>query len=102
MLSFLWYSYQKDERAKPGNLLINWRFFSASPAPKPFRGDSLFFYLSFSLVFNILVLPLRLNINIQWCIKHKQNFIMFIIVLGQHVSILIESSLGPSKIQILT
>jgi len=28
--------------------------------------------------------------------KH-QNFIMFIIVLGQHVSILIESSSGPSK-----
>jgi hypothetical protein len=27
---------------------------------------------------------------------------MFIIVLGQHVSILIESSSGPSKIQILT
>jgi len=27
----------------------------------------------------------------------QQNFIMFIIVLGQHVSILIESSLGPSK-----
>jgi len=26
----------------------------------------------------------------------------FIIVLGQHVSILIESSSGPSKIQILT
>ena len=32
----------------------------------------------------------------------QQNFIMFIIVLGQHVSILIESSSGPSKIQILT
>ena len=31
----------------------------------------------------------------------QQNFIMFIIVLGQHVSILIESSSGPSKIQIL-
>jgi len=27
---------------------------------------------------------------------------MFIFVLGQHVSILIESSSGPSKIQILT
>jgi len=27
---------------------------------------------------------------------------MFIIVLGQHVSILIESSSGPSKVQILT
>jgi len=27
---------------------------------------------------------------------------MFIIVLGQHVSILIESSSGPYKIQILT
>jgi len=32
----------------------------------------------------------------------QQNFIMFIIVLGQHVSILIESSSGPSKMQILT
>ena len=30
------------------------------------------------------------------------NFIMFIIVLGQHVSTLIESSSGPSKIQIIT
>jgi len=27
----------------------------------------------------------------------KKNFIMFIIVLGQHVSILTESSSGPSK-----
>jgi len=27
----------------------------------------------------------------------QQNFIMFIIVLGRHVSILIESSSGPSK-----
>jgi len=27
---------------------------------------------------------------------------MFIVVLGQHVSVLIESSSGPSKIQILT
>ena len=32
----------------------------------------------------------------------KKNFIVFFIVLGQHVSILIESSSGPSKIQILT
>ena len=32
----------------------------------------------------------------------QQNFIMFIIVLGQHVSIVIESSSGPSKVQILT
>jgi len=37
-------------------------------------------------------------INIQWCISQtQQNFIMLIIVLGQHVSILIESSSGPSK-----
>ena len=37
-------------------------------------------------------------INIQWCISQtQQNFIMFIIVLGQHVSILIESSSGPSN-----
>jgi len=27
----------------------------------------------------------------------QQNFIIFVIVLGQHVSILIESSSGPSK-----
>jgi len=27
---------------------------------------------------------------------------MFIVVLGQHVSILIESSSGPAKIQVLT
>ena len=37
-------------------------------------------------------------INIQWCVSQtQQNFIMFSIVLGQHVSILIESSSGPSK-----
>jgi len=36
--------------------------------------------------------------NIQWCVSQtQQNFIMFIIVLGQHVSILIESSSGLSK-----
>ena len=36
--------------------------------------------------------------NIQWCVSQtQQNFIMFIIVLAQHVSILIESSSGPSK-----
>jgi len=36
-------------------------------------------------------------INIQRCISQiQQNFIMFIIVLGQHVSFLIESSSGPS------
>jgi len=32
----------------------------------------------------------------------QQNFIMSITVLGQDVSILIESSSGPSKEQILT
>ena len=43
------------------------------------------------------------HINIQRCISQtQQNFIMFIIVLGQHVSILIEPSSGPSTIQILT
>ena len=37
-------------------------------------------------------------INTQLCVSQTQhNFIMFIIVLGQHVSILIESSSGPSK-----
>jgi len=46
---------------------------------------------------------LNTYINIQWCISQTQrNFIMFISVLGQRVSILIESSSGPSKIQILT
>ena len=31
-------------------------------------------------------------INIQWCVSQaQQNIIMVIIVLGQHVSILIES-----------
>ena len=44
-----------------------------------------------------------LYINIQWCINEtQQNFILFIIVLGQHVSILIESFSGLSKIQIVT
>jgi len=37
-------------------------------------------------------------INIQCCVSQtQQKFIMFIIVLGQHVSILTESSSGPSK-----
>jgi len=37
-------------------------------------------------------------INIQWCVSQtQQNFIMFIVALGQHVSILIESSSGLSK-----
>jgi len=36
-------------------------------------------------------------INIQWCISQTQQNFMFIIVLRQHVSILIESSSGPSK-----
>ena len=35
---------------------------------------------------------------IQRCVSQtQQNFIMFIIVLGQHVSILTESPSGPSK-----
>ena len=37
-------------------------------------------------------------INVQWYVSQtQQNSIMFIIVLGQRVSILIESSSGPSK-----
>ena len=37
-------------------------------------------------------------INIQRCISQtQQNFIIFIIVLGQQVSILIESSSGHTK-----
>ena len=44
------------------------------------------------------ILTAILCIDIQWCISQtQQNFIVFIIVLGQHVSILIESSSGPSK-----
>ena len=50
----------------------------------------------------IYFLPFLQCINIQWCISQTQhNFIMIIIVLGQHVSSLIESSSGPSKKQIL-
>ena len=41
-------------------------------------------------------------INIQWCIGQTRHNFMFVSVLGQHVSILIESSSGLSKIQILT
>ena len=38
------------------------------------------------------------HINMQWCVSQtQQNFIMFIIVLGQQVSFLTESSSGPSK-----
>ena len=36
-------------------------------------------------------------------VKHNTNFyVFFIVVLGQYVSILIESSSGPSKKQVLT
>ena len=41
-------------------------------------------------------------VNIQWCISQIQQNFMFIFILGQHVSIPIESSSGPSKKQILT
>ena len=40
--------------------------------------------------------------RLRCTVSKTSNFIMFIIVLGQHVSILIESSSGPSKMQILT
>jgi len=41
---------------------------------------------------------LNTHINIPLCVSQtQQNFIMFIIVLGQHVSILTESSWGLSK-----
>jgi len=58
----------------------------------------------FPCIFLMFAIPKCLtHINIQRCISQtQQNFIMFIIVLGQHVSILTESSSGPSKIQILT
>ena len=47
---------------------------------------------------NSTVNHIVLYINIQWCISQTQpNFIMFVIVLGQHVSIRTESSSGPSK-----
>ena len=40
----------------------------------------------------------RLCVNIQSCVSRTQkNFVIFIIVLGRHVSILIESSSDPSK-----
>ena len=39
----------------------------------------------------------KLYIDTQWCVSQtQQNFIMFIIVLGQHVSTLIESFSGTS------
>jgi hypothetical protein len=41
-------------------------------------------------------------INTQQSIKHKNLYYVFIILLRQRVSILIESSSGPSKVQILT
>jgi len=57
------------------------------------------------LSYLMFAIPQCLNtyINIQWCISQtQQNFIMFITVLGKYISILIELSSGPSKIQILT
>ena len=43
------------------------------------------------------------QLHIQWCISQTQQKIifMFITVIGQHVSVLIESSSGISKIKIL-
>jgi len=49
-----------------------------------------------------VVLEREKNYKYTLMCQTQQNFIMFIIVLGQHVSILTESSSGPSKIQILT
>ena len=49
------------------------------------------FYVCHPEVFNTCI-------NIQWCVSQtQQTFIMFITVLGQHVSILKESSSGRSK-----
>ena len=60
--------------------------------------------LFFSVIFHVCHSEVvNTYINIQWCISQTQhNFIMFITVLRQHVSILIESSSVPSKKQILT
>ena len=45
--------------------------------------------------------PKRNKLHLEHGESLKTRFIMFIIVLGQYVSILIESSSGPSKEQIL-
>ena len=59
---------------------------------------NLFYRTSINVRYN----SIHLYINIQWCIsKTQKNFILFIIVLGQHVSIPIESSSGPSSVKIL-
>jgi len=51
-----------------------------------------------NLMFAIPKCLTHMGINIQWCVSQtQQNFITFIIVLGQYVSILTESSSGPSK-----
>jgi len=44
----------------------------------------------------------HLNEQLYNDVSNTTKLIMFIIVLGQHVSIPIESSSGPSMIQILT
>ena len=57
------------------------------------------YYVVFVYQFNVCH-PKVFNtyINIQWCVSQsQQNFTMFIIVLGQHVSILIESSSDPLR-----
>ena len=50
----------------------------------------------------ITVLGQHVSILIESSSGPSKIQILIIIVLGQHVSILIESSSGPSKIQILT
>jgi len=56
-----------------------------------FQCNVVFFFVCHPEVFNTYT-------NMQGYISQtRQNFIMFIIALGQHVSILIESSSGPSK-----
>jgi len=61
----------------------------------------------FLIMFNPYNILLEFSIpkqQVYWVLRHKykytmtqQNFIMFITVLGRHVSILIESSSGPSN-----
>jgi hypothetical protein len=61
------------------------------------------FLTSMNLIFNVCHPEVfNTHINVQCCIgQTQQNFIVFIIVLGQHVSILIESTSGPLRYRYL-
>jgi len=89
----------QKERMLCINWIWGWVCYTTSVSPLDYKKCYPFWESNHGPSFNVCH-PEVFNtyINIQWCVSHhKKNFTMFIIVLGQHVSILIESTSGPSK-----